>query len=239
MKFLPIPLVVLALSGLTLAFQEKVAAPAAAETGIDAKLAEAKLIAQQLPTYPLTTCPVSHESLEAMGKPLDMLHEGRLVRLCCKSCVKEFKKDPATAAAILKSIDEGVIKAQKDGYPLHTCPVSGEELGGMGEPLDVVHGTRLVRLCCKGCVKGFQKDPAKTMAQIDAALIAEQKKTYPLSTCLVAGEPIEGAGFEQLYGVRLTRFCCEKCALEFAKEPAKYLAILDKAALEKGAVQKN
>lgn len=150
MKFLPIPLVVLALSGLTLALQEKAAAPAAAESGIDAKLAEAKLIAQQLPTYPLTICPVSHDSLEAMGKPLDLLHEGRLVRLCCKGCVKDFKKDPATTATILKSIDEGVIKAQKDSYPLHTCPVSGEELGGMGEPLEVVHGTRLVRLCCKG-----------------------------------------------------------------------------------------
>lgn len=239
MKLLPLPVLVLALSGLALAFQEKTATPAAAEPSAEAKLVEAKLIAQQLPTYPLTSCPVSHESLEAMGKPLDLVHEGRLVRLCCKSCVKEFKKDPAATAAILKTIDEGVIKAQKDSYPLHTCPISGEELGGMGEPLDVVHGTRLVRLCCKGCVKGFQKDPAKALAQIDAALIVEQKKTYPLTTCLVAGEPIEGAGFDQLYGVRLTRFCCEKCAVEFAKEPAKYLAILDKAALTKGAVKKN
>jgi YHS domain-containing protein len=212
-------LLLLALS-LPLAAQEKAPAPAA-----DAA-ADAKLIAQQLPSYPLTSCPVSHEGLDAMGKPLDLVHDGRLVRLCCKGCVKEFKKDPAP---VLKAIDEAVIKAQAATYPLKSCPVSGEELGGMGEPLEVVHGTRLVRLCCKGCIKGFQKDPAATMAKIDAALIAEQKKTYPLATCLVSDEAIEGEGFDSLYGTRLTRFCCEKCATAFAKEPAKYLAKLDKA----------
>jgi YHS domain-containing protein len=189
--------------------------------------ADAKIIAQQLPSYPLSTCPVSKEGLDAMGKPMDIVHEGRLVRLCCKSCVKEFKKDPS---ATLKAIDSAVVEAQGPTYPLKTCPVSGEELGSpeMGAPLDVVHGTRLVRLCCKGCVKGFQKDPAATLAKIDAALIAEQKKTYPLKTCLVSDEPIEGEGFDQLYGTRLTRFCCEKCAAGFAKEPTKYLAKLDK-----------
>lgn len=200
--------------------QEKTAIPAADPA------AEAKVIAQQLPSYPLTTCPISNEGLDAMGKPVDMVHEGRLVRLCCKSCVKEFKKDPATT---LKAIDAAVIQAQGASYPLKTCPVSMEELGGMGEPIDFVHGTRLVRLCCKGCTKGFQKDPAAALAKIDAALIAEQKKTYPLKTCLVSDEPIEGEGYDHLYGTRLARFCCEKCAAGFAKEPAKYLAKLDKA----------
>lgn len=204
---------------LPLSAQEK--APALApDPGVDAKI-----VAQQLPSYPLTTCPISNEALDAMGKPMDLVHEGRLVRLCCKSCVKEFKKDPSKT---LKAIDAAVIQAQSPTYPLKTCPVSGEELGGMGEPLDLVHGTRLVRLCCKGCIKGFQKDPAVAMAKVDAALIAEQKKVYPLKTCLVSDEPIEGEGFDYLHGTRLTRFCCEKCVAGFAKEPAKFLAKLDK-----------
>ena len=99
----------------------------------------------------------------------------------------------------------------------------------MGTPVDHVHGTRLVRLCCKSCIKGFQKDPAKAMAQVDAAWIAEQKKAYPLTTCLVSGKPIEGEGVDHLYGTRLTRFCCEKCVPAFDKEPGKYLAQVDKA----------
>jgi len=224
MKLFPTTLVVVALSGLALAFQEPAAKPAAA--GPD----DAKVITEQAPSYPLTTCPISHESLDSMGKPHELVHEGHLVRLCCKSCVKEFKKDPAP---ILKAIDDAVVKAQKASYPLKTCVVSGEELGDTA--FDLVQGTRLVRLCCKDCVKGFQKDTAKYMASIDAALIAEQKKTYPLQTCLVSGQPIQGEGVSQLYGTRLTRFCCEKCPAAFAKDPAKYLAQLDKA----GTVKKN
>jgi YHS domain-containing protein len=223
MKLLTAALIAL-LPGMALAFQQ--APEKAAPTQAVAALPEAEIIAKQLPSYPLHECPISHEGLDAMGKPLDLVHEGRLVRLCCKSCLKEFKQDPA---AVLKTIDAAVVAEQKPTYALKTCPISGEELGGMGEPVDYVNGTRLVRLCCKNCIKGFQKEPAKAMATVDAALIAEQKKTYPLTTCLVAGEPIKGEGFDQLYGTRLTRFCCEKCAATFAKEPAKYLAVLDKA----------
>ncbi|NOT31889.1 MAG: hypothetical protein HOP15_15695 [Planctomycetes bacterium] len=229
MKLLSTALVVLVLSGLALARQEKGAVPAPVADAA----AEAKLIAQQLPTYPLTTCPVSNEPLEGKEKPFDLVHEGRLVRLCCKACVKEFKNDPAVAASIFKSIDEGVIRAQKDTYPLATCAVSGEQLGSMGDPVELVVGTRLVRLCCKGCVKGVKKDPTKTLATIDAALISEQKKTYPLSTCLVSGEELGSEGFDYLHGVRLTRFCCEKCVSAFSKEPAKFLAALDKATPKK------
>ncbi len=222
MKLFPATIVVLAFSGLALAFQEPAAKPAGATPE------DARIVAEQSPSYPLTTCPISNEPLDSMGKPSDLVHEGRLVRLCCKSCVKEFKKDPT---ATLKRIDEGVVKAQKASYPLPTCVVSGEALAG--DTFEYVHGTRLVRLCCKDCVMGLQKDPAKYMAKIDAALIAEQKKTYPLTTCLVSGKPIEGAGVDQLYGTRLTRFCCEKCPKAFAAEPAKYLAQLDKAGPKK------
>lgn len=226
-------LLALSITGTAVAFQQ--AAPASTSTKVDAEV-----IAEQLPSYPLTQCPVSHEGLDAMGKPVDLVHEGRLVRLCCKSCVKAFKKDPAT---ILKSIDEAVVKAQLPTYPLKTCPISGEELGGMGAPVDFVQGTRLVRFCCKSCLKEFQKEPAKTMAKIDAALITEQKKTYPLTTCLVSGEPLEGEAFDHLYGTRLVRLCCEKCAVAFDEEPAKFLATLDKAPAksmdEKQAPKKN
>lgn len=40
-------------------------------------------------------CPVSGEKLGSMGKPYVFTHEGKEVKLCCKSCLKDFKKDPA------------------------------------------------------------------------------------------------------------------------------------------------
>lgn len=45
--------------------------------------------------YPLKTCVVSDEKLGEMGDPYVFTHEGREVKLCCKSCLKDFKKDPA------------------------------------------------------------------------------------------------------------------------------------------------
>ena len=45
--------------------------------------------------YPLKTCVVSGEKLGDMGKPYTFTHEGREIQLCCKDCLKDFKKDPA------------------------------------------------------------------------------------------------------------------------------------------------
>ena len=70
-------------------------------------------------------------------------------------------------------------KAQAD-YPLTTCIVSGDKRDGdMGAPLDYVYkqdckSDRLVRFCCKNCVKDFQKDPAKYLKMIDDAAAKKQ-----------------------------------------------------------------
>jgi YHS domain-containing protein len=45
--------------------------------------------------YPLDTCLVSGEKLGEMGKPFVFVHEGQEIKLCCKSCKKDFDKDPA------------------------------------------------------------------------------------------------------------------------------------------------
>jgi YHS domain-containing protein len=65
--------------------------------------------AKQKP-YPLDKCVVSDEKLGEMGKPYVFKYEGREVQLCCKSCLKDFKKDPAK---YVKKIDEAEAKAKK------------------------------------------------------------------------------------------------------------------------------
>lgn len=54
-------------------------------------------------------------------------------------------------------------------YKLDTCAVSGEKLGGMGDPFTFVHKDHEVKLCCKSCKKKFDKDPEKYMAKVIAA----------------------------------------------------------------------
>ena len=45
--------------------------------------------------YPLDKCIVSDEKLGEMGKPFVFTYEGQEIKLCCKSCQKDFKKEPA------------------------------------------------------------------------------------------------------------------------------------------------
>ena len=47
--------------------------------------------------YPLDTCLVSDEKLgaDANMKTFVFTHEGQEIKLCCKSCQKDFKKEPA------------------------------------------------------------------------------------------------------------------------------------------------
>ena len=125
------------------------AAPAAQDSRPAADAAaDAAVVQAQLPSYPLKTCAVSGEALGSMGDPIDMVVDGKLVRLCCKGCTKAVAKEPAKFTA---KVDEAVIRAQAPSYPLDKCVISGEPLGSMGDPISVVHGTRLVQLCCKGC----------------------------------------------------------------------------------------
>ncbi len=126
---------------------------------------EAKLIAAQTPNYPLDTCVVSGEKLADMGKPIDYIDGNTLVRFCCKGCLPKYEKNPAEYR---KTLDQAVIDKQKSNYPLDTCVVSGDKLGGdMGEPIEYVVGNRLVRLCCKGCIKKVAENPAKYLQMID------------------------------------------------------------------------
>jgi hypothetical protein len=65
--------------------------------------------AKNVKPYTLKTCIVSGEKLDGeMGKPYVFVHEGQEIKLCCKSCLKDFNKE---SARYLKKLAE----AQKDG----------------------------------------------------------------------------------------------------------------------------
>jgi len=87
---------------------------------------------------------------------------------------KSAEKTPAAP-------DAAWLAKVKAAYPLKTCVVSAEELGGMGEAVDYVHKEagkpdRLVCFCCDMCVPKFKKDPAKYLKMIDDAASAAKAK---------------------------------------------------------------
>ena len=54
-------------------------------------------------------------------------------------------------------------------YTLKTCVVTGEKLGEMGDAYVFVYEGREIKLCCKSCLKEFNKEPAKYIKKIEAA----------------------------------------------------------------------
>lgn len=95
-------------------------APAPSATGNTEWLNAAKA------AYPLDTCVVSDDKLDGsgdMGPPIEYVHKvegqpGRLIRFCCKSCIGDFKKDPAKFLAL---IDAAAAKkaAEQKGHSAH------------------------------------------------------------------------------------------------------------------------
>ena len=69
--------------------------------------AKAAIVAAQLASYPLDTCPVSEDSLGSMGDPIDYVYEGRLVRFCCDGCIGSFEKDPGRYLALIDAAAAG------------------------------------------------------------------------------------------------------------------------------------
>jgi hypothetical protein len=150
------------------------ACPPKFEKGLKASVAalDEKIIKDQTPLYPLKTSVVTGKDLPA--KPFEFVYGNRLIRVGAESEKADFLKD---AKKFMGELDKAVVAAQGKDYPLKTCPVSKDELGGdMGKPVDVVVAGRLIRLCCKACKKDIEKDPAKFIAAYDAARKGDKAK---------------------------------------------------------------
>lgn len=183
--------------------------------------------------YPLDTCIASNEKLgdDAVTFTVD----GTTFKTCCDKCKAKVEKAPAEFSKKLADANQA---AQLAHYPLKTCAISGEELGSMGTPVTLVLDGTAVQLCCKSCVKKASAKPAEMAAKVKAAAYAQQLKTVN-ETCPVGGEKIGDEKVDVMFGTRLVRFCCEKCAAKFEAEPAKYEANLKQHAATEDAPKKD
>lgn len=125
-----------------------------------------KLRDEQRDLYPLDKCVVRGGKLGGMGEPAEIIHGNRLVRFCCSGCEPKFLKKPEEFIDVL---DQAVKQSAIDAYSLKTCVVSGEELGSMGDPVNLVVAGRLIRLCCKSCAVDVRDAPARYLKVVDDA----------------------------------------------------------------------
>ena len=67
----------------------------------------------------------------------------------------------------LAAADSATPSAPPKPYPLKTCVVSGDKIGGdMGKPVTNIYNGQQIIFCCKDCIKDFNKEPAKYLKKI-------------------------------------------------------------------------
>lgn len=189
------------------------------------KKADAAIADLQRRDYPLTTCIVMDEAFDEEDGATELVYGNRLFRLCCGMCVRKFKESPAEYVA---AVDKAIIAAQLPHYPMDTCIIGGGPLDGMGGPIDMVIGNRLVRLCCDHCRGEVEANAHSVLARLDKAAADAQRKTYPHATCPISGRDLGGVPnpIEVIAGGKLVRFCCNNCVKKFNNDPQAGLAKL-------------
>lgn len=60
--------------------------------------------------YQLKTCIVSNEELGSMGDYIRFVYQNQEIKVCCKPCIKKFKKNPKK---YLKLLDKATKKKTK------------------------------------------------------------------------------------------------------------------------------
>ncbi len=99
------------------------------------------------------------------------------------------------------------------------CPISGQTLGSMGEPIKVKVGEETVFLCCKGCLQ--QKINPEHWATIHTNF-AKAQRICPVMKHELPKNPkwtmVEG---------QVVYVCCKPCTKKIAADPQTYLRALD------------
>ncbi len=199
-------------------------------------------------------CPIGKEPVVPSAGTVE--YKGKQIGICCPGCGKQFlawdegRKDEFVALAVVHrepgmedhaGHDMGkpeAATAMADAawtgpYVLDICPVSGQKLGSMGDPILKKYDGREVRFCCGGCIGKFEADQVGYWKKIDEQIVKDQLRYYPTKTCVVSGEPLvengEDIAINMVYGNRLIRLCCKMCTNEFKADPKKFIEKLDKA----------
>ncbi|MEZ6080198.1 MAG: hypothetical protein R3C56_32375 [Pirellulaceae bacterium] len=132
-------------------------------------------------------CPMmAHSRLGAMGAPIKLIIEGKPVFVCCKGCVDDAQaggaatvktteklKDASAELAKLPPAERAAAEAQK------YCAINNTGfLGSMGAPIKLEIDGKPVYLCCGGCTKKAQANPAATLAKVEELKKAGMKEDH-------------------------------------------------------------
>jgi len=172
--------------------------------------------------FPLRECPIC-------GTPLDgqtVIVQGPMdIPVCSKDCADAARQD---INQTVRKLEKQLVEAQKQYYPLSTCVVCEEKLGG-GVGFNHIFRYRLFRLCSEECRIKLEAEPADYFEKLNEAVIQKQKPNYPLTTCIVTGERLDSDAFDHVVANQLVRLAKEDQRAKFNRQAAKYLEQLREA----------
>ncbi len=91
---------------------------------------------------------------------LEKLSDRRLPKAGFAQTFALSQERPEAAGAKSKESNQDAIARQK------VCPVTGQPLGSMGQPVRVTVKGQTVFLCCRGCEQAIRKNPDKYLAKL-------------------------------------------------------------------------
>ena len=120
------------------------------------------------------------------------------------------------------------LEEQLPFYPLRSCIVTGTDLLSEQMIFEIYRG-RLLLLSGPEAAREFQLTPRIYVDLLDQAVIEAQTPDYPLTVCIVSGEPLSAVQnpIDRVKSHRLVRLCCNNCVSEFDLQATEHLAELD------------
>ena len=181
-------------------------------------------------------CPIMEKPVDATMK--STVVNGQQVFVCCPPCIPKIQADVVGAlkkvnakytsfVAAERQVDSDQIHARAQGI----CPVSGQKLGSMGEPIKVKVGKEEVAfLCCKGCVG--KKIDAEHWKTVQTNLAKAQ------GICPVMELPVDASMKFTVVNGRKIFVCCPPCIAKIEADPTTYVVKLNEQIANGGKAKK-
>ena len=170
-------------------------------------------------------CPIMDKPVDSTMK--STVVNGQKIFVCCPPCIAKIEAEPEAAIDKVHEAYAAFVaeenKAASDALHVSAqkiCPVTGKELGSMGDPVKVQVGEEEhAFLCCQGCVG--QKIDAEHWKTIQSNLAEAQ------GVCPVMGKPVDASMESVVVAGRKIFVCCPPCIKKIKADPEGYLSKLD------------
>ena len=178
------------------------------------------------------TCPIMEKAVDSSME--STVVNGQKIFVCCPPCIPKIQADPKASVQKVNASYTKFIANEKQAVSdrLHAkaqgiCPVTGQKLGSMGDPVKVKVGKEEhAFLCCKNCIG--KKLSAEHWKTIQTNLAKAQ------GVCPVMEQPVDSTMKSTVVNGRRIFVCCPPCIEKIKADPSGFVAKLDQQLANEG-----